>query len=582
MTPPFSSLQPLSNRILIADPSDETYAFYERVLSQQGFEVLHVDRNDKILKTIQQTQPSLVIIDLAICSEDRNDMIEGIKKSCDTHCPFLPVILASNQDENTLLQHAVAKKADGFLQFPFSDKVLLAKVQSLLRIRSLYVALKSTSDQIHQLHHTLKQEHKDAERIYEKFLRPSSQKIAGFDSYISSASIFNGDLLLAKVQPSGDVLVLLGDFTGHGLSAAIGVIPVAEMFNGMVAKARSVPEIISEINNKLHNILPAHLFFGCAILQVSPVQKKARIYNCGMPDVMMVKDGELTRFSSRNLPLGVVGSQRLDMYPQSVDLNGDEVFYMLTDGVTESRNPEGEMFGGRRVEKTLLQAGEKGIKALIKQVGVFCGSCFSDDDASIAELQTGPILNFNCMDSFDQITKASRWSLSFRFDYLALKQMDHPMEGVVDMIMYVQPIPSHKERLFIILDELYTNSLEHGLLRLDSSLKQEEDGFLRFLNAREEAIDRLNSGFVDVQLSHEPLGDFEGELKIRIEDSGEGFDHFGLDDNLSPSQSIFSGRGILLTRSLCSSLTYEGQGNIVTAVYRWYLRPTIEVDKSLN
>lgn len=576
MTPPFSSLQPLSNRILIADPSAERFAFYERILAPQGFEVQHVDRNGSLLDAVKQMSPSLVIVDLSICTQNRNDLIERIKQACGEQSSFMPVLLASNQDEQTLLQHAVAKKADGFLQFPFSDKVLIAKVQSLLRIRSLYVALKSTSDQIYQLHHTLEQEHKDAERIYEKFLRPSSQKIAGFDSYISSASIFNGDLLLGKVQPSGDVLVLLGDFTGHGLSAAIGVIPVAEMFNGMVAKARSVPEIISEINTKLHNILPAHLFFGCAILQVSPAQKKARVYNCGMPNVLMIKQGELTRFSSRNLPLGVVNSQRLDLYPQTIDLTGDEVFYMLTDGFTESRNPEGEMFGDARVEQALLQAGKLGIKALINQVGGFCSDCFTEDDATIAELKTGPILNFNYIDSFSQLTKASRWNLSFRFDYVALKQMAHPMEGLVDMIMHVQPIPSHKERLFIILDELYTNSLEHGLLKLDSSLKQEEDGFLRFLNERERAIGRLNSGFIDVQVTHEPLGDFQGELTIRIEDSGEGFDYAALDNDLTPRQSMFSGRGVMMTRSLCSSLTYEGRGNIVTAVYRWHLRPIMD------
>ena len=346
------------------------------------------------------------------------------------------------------------------------------------------------------------------------------------------------------------------------------------MFNGMVAKARSVPEIISEINTKLHNILPAHLFFGCAILQVSPAQKKARIYNCGMPDVLMINDGQLTRFSSRNLPLGVVKSQRLDLYPQSVELSGDEVFYMLTDGVTESRNPQGEMFGNHRVEQVLLKAGKHGIKALLKRVGEFCEDSFTDDDASIAELQTGPILNFNYIDSFSQLTKASRWNLNFRFDQIALKQMAHPMEGLVDMIMHVQPIPSHKERLFVVLDELYTNALEHGLLNLASSMKQEKDGFLRFLNERERAIAKLESGFVDVQLSHEPLGDFAGQLTIRMEDSGEGFDYTALVDVQTPDQSIFSGRGVMLIRSLCSSLQYEGRGNIVTAVYRWDLAPS--------
>lgn len=567
---------PPPSSILIADTSVERFQVYRRILETQGFDVQLVSNAGIVLETFIKLQPSLLILDLALCVHNQCDLVAQIKhyNSGDV---FVPILLASDENENKLIQLALAQKADGFLNIPFSEEVLLTKVYSLLRIRNLYVALKESRDKIHQLHTKLQQEHKDAERIYEKFVRPSSQDIVGFKSYISPASIFNGDLLLARVQPSGDVLVLLGDFTGHGLSAAIGVIPVAEMFSGMVTKARSVPEIIVEINCKLHKILPAHLFFSCAILQVSPSQKKARIFNCGMPDILMTKPGEeVMRFSSRNLPLGVVDSKRLDLYPDTVKLTGNEVFYLLTDGVIESRNPDGEMFGYERVEQALMSSAEDGIETLIEHASLFCDGQFFEDDVSIASLKTAEILNYNYIDSLEKLAKSACWKLNFQFDYRSLKQMEHPMEGVVDAIMVVQPIPSHKERLFIILDELFNNALDHGVLKLDSSLKQHEDGFLKFLTKRQEMLENLKSGSIELHISHKPLGDYEGQFTIKVHDTGEGFDFKSTLEN--PNKTTFSGRGIMLTRSLCQSLTYQGKGNAVTAIYRWSLRPESVAD----
>lgn len=559
-------------RILVADTAPQRFHVYKRILESENFELKFVNQVDQVFETYMQWQPGLVIMDLNLCLHDQCDLVGQIKRA-NAGEMFVPILLASDENENKLLQHALAQKADGFLKIPFSDSVLLAKIYSLLRIRELYTELKESRDKVHKLHLSLQQEHKDAERIYEKFVRPSSQEIAGFKSYISAASIFNGDLLLARVQPSGDVVILLGDFTGHGLSAAIGVIPVAEMFNGMIAKARGVPEIIVEINSKLHRILPAHLFFGCAILQVSPSQRKARVYNCGMPDVLMTRPGEKNlRFPSSNLPLGVVDSKRLDLHPTTVELKGDEVFYLLTDGVIESRNPQGDMFGYHRVEQAISQA-RSGIEPLIQSVSNFCEGEFFEDDISVAELHVNDVLHTNYIDSLENLSKAASWKLHFCFDHHTLKHMNHPMEGVVDMIMQVQPIPSHKERIFIILDELFNNALDHGVLQLDSALKQKEDGFLKFLTKRQQKLENLKTGYIEIHVQHKPLGEYEGELTIKMHDSGEGFDYKHLHSSQQEQAPIFSGRGILLTRSLCQSLEYQGKGNAVKAVYRWNLRP---------
>ena len=56
---------------------------------------------------------------------------------------------------------------------------------------------------------------------------------------------------------------------------------------------------------------------------------------------------------------------------------------------------------------------------------------------------------------------------------------------------------------------------------------------------------------------------------VRVEDSGEGFDFENLSLPDPDSHIGLSGRGILLVKNLCESLTYIGKGNISVAIYSW-------------
>ena len=59
-----------------------------------------------------------------------------------------------------------------------------------------------------------------------------------------------------------------------------------------------------------------------------------------------------------------------------------------------------------------------------------------------------------------------------------------------------------------------------------------------------------------------------GQFILKIEDSGPGFDYIKeLSRADAPNPDVFSGRGILILRSLCGKLTYSGNGNKVEAVY---------------
>ena len=46
-------------------------------------------------------------------------------------------------------------------------------------------------------------------------------------AYISPMTGFSGDMILTADAPGGGLVAMLGDFTGHGLPAALGALPVS-------------------------------------------------------------------------------------------------------------------------------------------------------------------------------------------------------------------------------------------------------------------------------------------------------------------------------------------------------------------
>jgi len=88
-----------------------------------------------------------------------------------------------------------------------------------------------------------------------------------------------------------------------------------------------------------------------------------------------------------------------------------------------------------------------------------------------------------------------------------------------------------------------------------------------YFAAREKALSEMKNGWVKLnfELSAQDKG---GELVMRVEDSGPGFDYSSTLPQFF-DDTTFGGRGILLVKSLCKSFSYQGRGNQVEAIYAW-------------
>lgn len=138
---------------------------------------------------------------------------------------------------------------------------------------------------------------------------------------------------------------------------------------------------------------------------------------------------------------------------------------------------------------------------------------------------------------------------------------------LMNVVMQLQAPHQHQQRIYIVLAELFSNALEHGLLGLDSEIKTSASGFAQYYHERNKRLHSLDSGHIRISLEHQPVGD-GGDLHIRVEDSGTGFDAKTLMHDAQIDEQL-SGRGSQIVRQLCDAFYYTHNGCVAHAIYHW-------------
>ena len=290
------------------------------------------------------------------------------------------------------------------------------------------------------------------------------------------------------------------------------------------------------------------------------------------------QSGQVERFASAHLPLGVLDPYEFD--PHSLDVvmhNGDRVF-LWSDGIIESRNPADEMFGEERLNQVFARTDhpDRIFQAILDQVDHFMGGSDRDDDITLVTAKMVDIEDIGMTtyeSSKGSIGGPVNWTLSLALHEQSLAAFN-PLPLVMNLLMEVEGLRPLGGQLYTLLAELFSNALEHGVLELDSGLKTGPQGFGQYYLQREQALASLSDGSVRLTLTHRPL-EIGGELIMEVTDTGSGFPFADFGDEQPESdpqpsaQWNYSGRGITLIRQLSDELTYLDGGRSVRAIVRW-------------
>lgn len=238
-------------------------------------------------------------------------------------------------------------------------------------------------------------QHRDRLAYEQGLVRNAIEKMQASHPFCSSGVCYlsipvdtvSGDIVLSMLRPDGGQHIMVGDFTGHGIPAAICGPLTADIFCAMSIKGLDMGEIVHEVNKKLFKQTPRDMFLVAAFLELNPERNCLRVWNCSSPDILVMREGRLhRRIESRFLPRGVL--LRTEVPPESITVRSGDRIFVSTDGIIETMNLNGEPLGietlGEMIEQ-MIKGGEP-LESLGNIIHKFRAGKAQEDDLTILEM----------------------------------------------------------------------------------------------------------------------------------------------------------------------------------------------------
>ncbi len=381
--------------ILIVDDLDINRKLLYRLLTIIGeYIIVEASNGFEALEVFENKNIDLILMDIKMPHMDGYQSAAAIKEKTKEH--YVPIIFVTALADNSSLSHALSSGGDDFISKPVEKEVLESKILAHLRIRELNQKLNEKNKQLQNHYKSLQNEQKLVEYFFDNALKKSFIDGRLLKYYMTPISTFNGDLLLIKDKPNGGVSLMVGDFTGHGLTAAMGTLPVAMIFFKMIEQGHGVADIAQEINDQLYKLMPTNIFFAATLIELSSSGENITVWAGGMPECYWInKEGDLKgEISSKHLALGILADSQFDKTTEKFIVDNEDKFYLYSDGIIESTNQDNEMYGNKRLKQALLTHKKNRFDEVINDLDNFSGDNKQNDDITFVE--------FNCINLADK------------------------------------------------------------------------------------------------------------------------------------------------------------------------------------
>jgi len=208
--------------------------------------------------------------------------------------------------------------------------------------------------------------------------------------YFQPAAECGGDWWTVSDLAEGKLLTVVGDVTGHGVSAAIitGAAKASCDLAVHVTRGHTTPsELLAMMNVALHRTGRRQVMMTCVAAVIDTATRTLALANAGHPLPFLIRQGIIHPLTAEGAPLG----DNPDSVYKSVNVQIDpgDVLVCFTDGVVECENRHDEQFSERRLRAVCQRAAPGGAHkvrdAVVEALDVFRnGQSLADDVTLIA------------------------------------------------------------------------------------------------------------------------------------------------------------------------------------------------------
>lgn len=303
------------NRLVLEDLIDERY------------ELEMLEDGKSCLDSVNHRIPELILLDINMPGMDGFEVCRQLKSNPVTEA--IPVIFLTAKITIEDERKGLMLGAVDYITKPFTETILLARIKTHLALNKARRELEHTNDLLQK------------ERNYIEFImqtmredsRYTEQHLAVLTSPVESS---NGDMVLSVDAANGHRHILIADFTGHGLPAAIAGPLVGSLFYSQAEQAISLMSTADMINAELVQKLPPEVFMAVIFIDWDIANQQMLICNRGMPPLLHFRDGEcLAEYPSTGYPLGIDSTTTFCDELHAVQVNANDVLFAFSDGIGE-------------------------------------------------------------------------------------------------------------------------------------------------------------------------------------------------------------------------------------------------------
>ncbi len=206
--------------------------------------------------------------------------------------------------------------------------------------------------------------------------------------HMETATEVGGDYYDFYNDPNGELTVLIGDATGHGLNAGTVVTATKSLFNSH-AHNPDILDTFTKMSSSL-KLMNFRLLSMCLLL-IKIRGNNLRLSSAGMPPALIYRVGtnEVEEFLIRGMPLGTTNSFPYELRETTVE-KGDTIL-LMSDGFPELFNQEKEMFGYKNVQDEFLKCGMQSTDAIIdflkEKISNWSSGILPNDDVTFVVLK---------------------------------------------------------------------------------------------------------------------------------------------------------------------------------------------------
>ncbi len=202
--------------------------------------------------------------------------------------------------------------------------------------------------------------------------------------YMKTATEVGGDYYDYNISADGTLNIAIGDATGHGMRAGTVVTLMKGLFSADSGRMK-IEDFFKQSSETIKDLRFGRMMMSFTLLKIK--ENQMLFSSAGMPPAYIYRSSTLKveELAHGGMPLG--GVQEFKYEVKKDALNNGDTLLLMSDGLPELKNPDGDMFDYPRVEGVFRDVAGETPQAIVDRL-VDAGEIWrkdqpADDDVTL-------------------------------------------------------------------------------------------------------------------------------------------------------------------------------------------------------